>query len=196
MCVRSRGGRPERRISGCGCSCYRRAPSEAGLSTFYSGIHYQLDIDQGLSLGQAVAQVVVNSGGAALIQRHRAGQVIGIYSLSGVADYAVAPVQKGRVMFRNNLLKNDPETDGIDRRGFLKCMQWAGTAVVWSFAAACRSRGCSQPIRRRSASEDFAFVQISDSYEGSVRSRFGYTRQLTHKEWTAILAWLVIGCIG
>ena len=22
----------------------------------------------------------------------------------------------------------------IDRRGFLKCMQWAGAGVVWSFA--------------------------------------------------------------
>ena len=25
---------------------------------------------------------------------------------------------------------------------------------------------------------------------------FGYTRQLTHKEWTAILAWPGTGCIG
>ena len=24
--------------------------------------------------------------------------------------------------------------DGIDRRGFLKCMAWAGTGLVWSFA--------------------------------------------------------------
>jgi membrane-associated phospholipid phosphatase len=33
---------------------------EAGLSTFYAGIHYQNDVDQGLALGQAVAQAVVN----------------------------------------------------------------------------------------------------------------------------------------
>jgi hypothetical protein len=24
--------------------------------------------------------------------------------------------------------------DGIDRRGFLQCMAWAGTGVVWSVA--------------------------------------------------------------
>jgi len=23
--------------------------------------------------------------------------------------------------------------DGVDRRGFLKCMAWAGTGLVWSF---------------------------------------------------------------
>ena len=26
------------------------------------------------------------------------------------------------------------ESDGIDRRGFLKCMAWAGTGLVWTFA--------------------------------------------------------------
>ena len=25
-------------------------------------------------------------------------------------------------------------SDGIDRRGFLHCMAWAGTGMVWSFA--------------------------------------------------------------
>jgi 3',5'-cyclic AMP phosphodiesterase CpdA len=52
----------------------------------------------------------------------------------------------------------------IDRRGFLKCMQWAGAGVVWSFAAGVptsRLLGAPQP-----ASEDFAFVQISDSHIG------------------------------
>jgi predicted MPP superfamily phosphohydrolase len=54
----------------------------------------------------------------------------------------------------------------IDRRGFLKCMQWAGAGVVWSFAGgvpASRLLG-AQPAKMRS--EDFAFVQISDSHIG------------------------------
>jgi 3',5'-cyclic AMP phosphodiesterase CpdA len=52
----------------------------------------------------------------------------------------------------------------IDRRGFLKCMQWAGTGVVWSFAAGVpRSRLLGAPA---SLDEDFAFVQISDSHIG------------------------------
>lgn len=36
---------------------------EAGLSTFYAGIHYQSDVEQGLMLGQAVAQAVVSRAG-------------------------------------------------------------------------------------------------------------------------------------
>ena len=28
-----------------------------------------------------------------------------------------------------------PDADGIDRRGFLECMTWAGTGVLWSIAA-------------------------------------------------------------
>jgi len=52
----------------------------------------------------------------------------------------------------------------IDRRGFLKCMQWAGAGVVWSFAAGVptsRLLGAPKPN-----AEDFAFVQISDSHIG------------------------------
>jgi membrane-associated phospholipid phosphatase len=33
---------------------------EAGLSTFYAGIHYPNDVEQGLALGQAVANIVVS----------------------------------------------------------------------------------------------------------------------------------------
>ena len=28
--------------------------------------------------------------------------------------------------------KSDHEGDGVDRRGFLKCMAWAGTGLMWS----------------------------------------------------------------
>lgn len=38
---------------------------EAGLSTFYSGIHYPNDVDAGMSLGSAVAQVVLQRAGLA-----------------------------------------------------------------------------------------------------------------------------------
>jgi membrane-associated phospholipid phosphatase len=36
---------------------------EAGLSTFYSGVHYPNDVDQGLALGKAVAEIVVSKAG-------------------------------------------------------------------------------------------------------------------------------------
>jgi len=52
----------------------------------------------------------------------------------------------------------------IDRRGFLKCMQWAGAGVVWSFAGGVpSSRLLGAPSENPS---DFAFVQISDSHIG------------------------------
>jgi hypothetical protein len=37
---------------------------EAGLSTFYAGIHYEADVDQGLSLGRAAARIAANRAGA------------------------------------------------------------------------------------------------------------------------------------
>jgi 3',5'-cyclic-AMP phosphodiesterase len=54
--------------------------------------------------------------------------------------------------------------DDINRRGFLKCMQWAGAGVVWSFAGGV-------PVSRLLAADanteaDFSFVQISDSHIG------------------------------
>jgi 3',5'-cyclic AMP phosphodiesterase CpdA len=52
----------------------------------------------------------------------------------------------------------------IDRRGFLKCMQWAGAGLVWSFAGGVpTSRLLGAPAENQ---EDFAFVQISDSHIG------------------------------
>jgi len=65
-------------------------------------------------------------------------------------------------------------TDGIDRRGFLKCMAWAGTGLVWSFAggvAVSRIFGESHQLSGQTSihsakQADFSFVQISDSHIG------------------------------
>ena len=60
----------------------------------------------------------------------------------------------------------DGSSDGIDRRGFLKCMAWAGTGLVWSFAGGVpvsRVFGESRPASKQT---DFSFVQISDSHIG------------------------------
>ncbi len=57
-------------------------------------------------------------------------------------------------------------SDGIDRRGFLKCMAWAGTGLVWTFAGGVpTSRVFGEPTKP-SAQSDFTFVQISDSHIG------------------------------
>ncbi len=57
-------------------------------------------------------------------------------------------------------------SDGIDRRGFLKCMAWAGTGLVWSLAGGIPSSrlfGATTPSTKLG---DFTFAQISDSHLG------------------------------
>jgi 3',5'-cyclic-AMP phosphodiesterase len=59
------------------------------------------------------------------------------------------------------------DKDGVDRRGFLKCMAWAGTGLVWTMAGGV-------PVSKliaggRGKADDaggFTFVQISDSHIG------------------------------
>src|SRR5258706_16410329 len=58
------------------------------------------------------------------------------------------------------------ESTELDRRGFLKCMEWVGGGVVWSFAAGVpvsRLLGADDKSKRPA---DFSFVQISDSHMG------------------------------
>jgi 3',5'-cyclic-AMP phosphodiesterase len=60
---------------------------------------------------------------------------------------------------------HDTGDDGIDRRGFLGCMAWAGTAVVLS---ACGGQVTSRSLGGAGADlrADFTFAQISDSHIG------------------------------
>jgi 3',5'-cyclic-AMP phosphodiesterase len=65
-------------------------------------------------------------------------------------------------------LLNDHNHDGIDRRGFLRCMAWAGTGVLWVMQGGVLK---SQTLSRMSeltstAASELSFVQISDSHMG------------------------------
>jgi 3',5'-cyclic AMP phosphodiesterase CpdA len=58
-------------------------------------------------------------------------------------------------------------TPKLDRRGFLKCMQWAGAAVVWSFSGGVpSSQLLGAAPQGKTKPTDFSFVQISDSHIG------------------------------
>lgn len=76
-----------------------------------------------------------------------------------IADAAEEIIRRGASI--------SPESsDGIDRRGFLHCMAWAGTGIIWSFAAGIpvsSAFGSAPPKQRPS---DFSFIQISDSHIG------------------------------
>ena len=60
---------------------------------------------------------------------------------------------------------HDHNNDGVDRRGFLECMAWAGTGVIWTVGSGILS---SQAFGQKMmpAKGELHFVQISDSHMG------------------------------
>jgi 3',5'-cyclic-AMP phosphodiesterase len=79
-------------------------------------------------------------------------------------------------MSKENLITQDLNDDGIDRAGFIKCMAWAGTGILWMMSGGVmKSYGMSQLIDKSTGQlkpdlllpkSDFSFVQISDSHIG------------------------------
>jgi Icc protein len=78
----------------------------------------------------------------------------------------------------NDRVVHDPSSDGVDRRGFLTCMAWAGTGMVWAVSGGIL--GCSRveqdPAKSKqadaktpAATASFSFVQVSDSHLGFSR---------------------------
>jgi 3',5'-cyclic-AMP phosphodiesterase len=63
-------------------------------------------------------------------------------------------------------INGDREGDGIDRRGFLECMAWAGTGLVWTVGGGILSSRAFGREPDRPAAGSFSFVQISDSHIG------------------------------
>src|SRR6267378_5616032 len=72
-------------------------------------------------------------------------------------------------MNNNNLILDNTSRDGINRRGFLRCMGWAGTAVVCSISGGIlTSRALGDVLANPGAiaGAELNFVQISDSHIG------------------------------
>src|ERR1043166_4289965 len=68
-------------------------------------------------------------------------------------------------MNNDNIILHNHDHDGIDRRGFLKCMAWAGTGVLWTVSGGLlTSKILGATIDTTGA--DFTFAQISDSHIG------------------------------
>jgi 3',5'-cyclic AMP phosphodiesterase CpdA len=65
----------------------------------------------------------------------------------------------------NEFILTNDNADGIDRRGFLKCMAWAGTGVLWTMSGGLLSSKILGATADTAAG-DFSFVQISDSHIG------------------------------
>jgi len=68
----------------------------------------------------------------------------------------------------SNYISVDHSEDGLDRRGFLRCMAWAGTATVWALSGGIPKSfaiGRSALLSEADKKSIF-FAQISDSHIG------------------------------
>lgn len=65
-------------------------------------------------------------------------------------------------------IEHDHNRDGLDRRGFLECMAWAGTGMLWSVSGGVLGSTMLAPWASATdaAKSSFSFVQISDSHIG------------------------------
>jgi len=74
--------------------------------------------------------------------------------------------------FNNDILKPDGDNlnaDGVDRRGFLKCMAWAGTGTFCLIQGGVLKSFALSDIANRglaAAKGELSFVQLSDSHIG------------------------------
>jgi hypothetical protein len=70
---------------------------------------------------------------------------------------------------KNDVIVHDHNHDGIDRRGFLKCMAWAGTGAFCVMqGGVLKSYSLSRltELNEKQVKGELSFVQISDSHMG------------------------------
>ena len=69
---------------------------------------------------------------------------------------------------KEKIISHDHNHDGLDRRGFLECMAWAGTGMLWTVGGGVLGSSLltSCAGAAESAKGSFSFVQISDSHIG------------------------------
>jgi 3',5'-cyclic-AMP phosphodiesterase len=65
----------------------------------------------------------------------------------------------------NDIITLNHKEDNVDRRGFLRCMAWAGTGMIWTISGGVPNSRLLADDAKESTG-DFSFVQISDSHLG------------------------------
>jgi plastocyanin len=71
-------------------------------------------------------------------------------------------------MTDDRYITDNIDDDGLDRRGFLRCMAWAGTATVWGLTGGIPKSFSvnALPFLSETERKSIFFVQISDSHIG------------------------------
>jgi 3',5'-cyclic-AMP phosphodiesterase len=69
---------------------------------------------------------------------------------------------------KEKFIQHDHHSDGLDRRGFLECMAWAGTGMLWTVSGGLLGSAVLGPQAGAAdvPRSSFSFVQISDSHIG------------------------------
>jgi Icc protein len=72
-----------------------------------------------------------------------------------------------RRTLQHDRIHEDTSHDGLDRRGFLECMAWVGTGLLWTVSGGLlTSRRLAFAADEQAPRGEFSFVQISDSHIG------------------------------
>lgn len=79
------------------------------------------------------------------------------------------------------------EADGLGRRGFLKCMTWAGTGLVWTAAGGVPASVALEAAAATRGARPFSFVQVSDSHIGFAKP-FNPDARVTFRDAVAKIA--------
>jgi len=79
----------------------------------------------------------------------------------------------------------DQDSETVDCRGFLECMAWAGTGLVWSAAGGVFSSRVVDQDTDAARATSFSFVQISDSHIGFGKDPYKQTVIATLQEAVA-----------
>ena len=80
-----------------------------------------------------------------------------------------AKATKPKTNIMSDYISHDHEHDGIDRRGFLHCMAWAGTGLLWTISGGVLASKTLAQIAKAGEplpATDLSFLQISDSHIG------------------------------
>lgn len=89
---------------------------------------------------------------------------------------------------REKNILHDHNQDGLDRRGFLECMAWAGTGMLWSVSGGTLAsvllpaRAGAAETAGQAAPATFTFAQISDSHIGFINEAINQDVSATLQE--------------
>ena len=72
--------------------------------------------------------------------------------------------------------------DAGGRRGFLKCMAWAGTGLVWTLAGGVPASVGLEAAAATRGARPFSFVQVSDSHVGFAKPAINADARATFRE--------------